>query len=258
MQGFHGSFVQASPRGDQEEAGGNGPQVGVAVWRLQLRQGSRLTTLENSCAEFDSWRPRADAAMADVKLELHKMNKKWEHAARYMAGADSSILGKTDPLLDPRQQAPTHDGPTGHHEESRHQEQGYGLVTFTPGPVKGMHHVPLLPPSPRYHGPVFDHVGSHTCNSDMPMSSLGTLPKLPFLVFDRDNPRLWIYCCESYFDMYEVKLEAWVKVASMYLAPHVACWFLKRPNPLGLKCDTNTSPRRLVITFLTSNSTEFE
>jgi hypothetical protein len=32
---------------------------------------------------------------------------------------------------------------------------------------------------------------------------------------------------------------------------------LKRPNPLGLKCDTSTSPRRLVNTFLTSNSTEF-
>jgi hypothetical protein len=33
---------------------------------------------------------------------------------------------------------------------------------------------------------------------------------------------------------------------------------MKRPNPLGLKCDTITSPRRLVTTFLTSNSTEFE
>ena len=33
---------------------------------------------------------------------------------------------------------------------------------------------------------------------------------------------------------------------------------VKRPNPLGLKCDTITSPRRLVTTFLTSNSTEFE
>jgi hypothetical protein len=32
---------------------------------------------------------------------------------------------------------------------------------------------------------------------------------------------------------------------------------LKRPDPLGLKCDTITSPRRLVNTFLTSNSTEF-
>jgi hypothetical protein len=32
---------------------------------------------------------------------------------------------------------------------------------------------------------------------------------------------------------------------------------VKRPDPLRLKCDTNTSPRRLVNTFITSNSTEF-
>jgi hypothetical protein len=32
---------------------------------------------------------------------------------------------------------------------------------------------------------------------------------------------------------------------------------VKRPDPLGLKCHTITSPRRLVNTFLTSNSTEF-
>jgi hypothetical protein len=29
---------------------------------------------------------------------------------------------------------------------------------------------------------------------------------------------------------------------------------VKRPDPLGLKCDTITSPRRLVTTFITSNS----
>jgi hypothetical protein len=35
-------------------------------------------------------------------------------------------------------------------------------------------------------------------------------------------------------------------------------YHLKSPDPLGLKCDTITSPRRLVTTFLTSNSIEFE
>jgi hypothetical protein len=34
--------------------------------------------------------------------------------------------------------------------------------------------------------------------------------------------------------------------------------YLKRHNPLGIKCDTITRPRRLVTTLLTSNSTEFE
>jgi hypothetical protein len=31
-------------------------------------------------------------------------------------------------------------------------------------------------------------------------------------------------------------------------------WEVKRPDPLGLKCDTITSPRRLVTTFITSNN----
>jgi hypothetical protein len=35
-------------------------------------------------------------------------------------------------------------------------------------------------------------------------------------------------------------------------------WDVKHPDPLGLKYDTITSPRRLVTTFLTSNNTEFE
>jgi hypothetical protein len=37
----------------------------------------------------------------------------------------------------------------------------------------------------------------------------------------------------------------------------VARSLMKRSDPLGLKCDTITSPRRLVNTFLTSNSKEF-
>jgi hypothetical protein len=32
---------------------------------------------------------------------------------------------------------------------------------------------------------------------------------------------------------------------------------VKRPDPLGLKCDIITSPRRLVNTFISSDSTEF-
>ena len=46
--------------------------------------------------------------------------------------------------------------------------------------------------------------------------------------------------------------------AAVYGQSYRLRYHLKRPDPLGLKCDTITSPRRLVNTFLTSNSTEFE
>jgi hypothetical protein len=50
---------------------------------------------------------------------------------------------------------------------------------------------------------------------------------------------------------------AFNKLVKLYLQL-LGVSILKRPDPLGLKCDTITSPRRLVTTFLTSNSTEFE
>jgi hypothetical protein len=46
--------------------------------------------------------------------------------------------------------------------------------------------------------------------------------------------------------------------AAVYDQSYRLRYHLKRPNLLGLKCDTITSPRRLVTTFLISNSTEYE
>jgi hypothetical protein len=46
------------------------------------------------------------------------------------------------------------------------------------------------------------------------------------------------------------------KVEAAIYGQSYGFWYhLKRLDPLGLKCDTITSPRRLVTTFLTSNST---
>jgi hypothetical protein len=53
--------------------------------------------------------------------------------------------------------------------------------------------------------------------------------------------------------------EELLKISSTYrlVGPRwtgIWCEDMKRPDPLGLKCDTITSPRRLVTTFITSNS----
>jgi hypothetical protein len=54
-------------------------------------------------------------------------------------------------------------------------------------------------------------------------------------------------------------VKATFKVRAAIYDQSYGLWYhLKRPDPLGLKCDTITSPRRLVTTFLTSNSTKFE
>jgi hypothetical protein len=51
------------------------------------------------------------------------------------------------------------------------------------------------------------------------------LPKLNFLEFSGDNPKLWISRFESYFDMYEVEEHRWIQIASMAFIDAAARWF---------------------------------
>jgi hypothetical protein len=52
----------------------------------------------------------------------------------------------------------------------------------------------------------------------------GKLPKLPFPVFDGDNPRHWIRRVEDYFDLYGVEQLRWIKLATMNFSPAAARW----------------------------------
>jgi hypothetical protein len=47
---------------------------------------------------------------------------------------------------------------------------------------------------------------------------------LTFPKFDGSNPRLWVKCYETYFDVYVVDLFLWVKIASMNLVGSTALW----------------------------------
>lgn len=42
---------------------------------MAITKGERLGALETSATELEAWRPRVDAAIDDVKLELRKPNK---------------------------------------------------------------------------------------------------------------------------------------------------------------------------------------
>jgi hypothetical protein len=57
-----------------------------------------------------------------------------------------------------------------------------------------------------------------------PRSPQGRLPKLNFLQFDGDNPKLWQSHCENYFDMYAVEQSLWVKVALIHFEGPAARW----------------------------------
>jgi hypothetical protein len=56
----------------------------------------------------------------------------------------------------------------------------------------------------------------------------------------------------------EPSVEVFAKNYCLYWQKKVIGGKMKSPDPLGLKCDIITSPKRLVTTFFTSNSIEFE
>ncbi|CAO1939527.1 unnamed protein product [Urochloa humidicola] len=122
--------------------------------------------------------------------------------------------------------------PTGHHDELRSRDQGFGsITTILPDPAKGTRESPSPPSPPRFHGKRFDSYPSHFRSGDS--ASFGKLPKVSFPVFDGDNPRFWISRCENYFDMYHVDPVDWIRVSSMHLSSVVARWFqaIERKHP---------------------------
>ena len=116
------------------------------------------------------------------------------------------------PQQEMRPSASTWERPHGHRVDLIHREGGYGSVTtFIHPPIKGAYD---LPPKPRFS----DSTGTHT-------DSVVKLPKIPFPLFEGDNPRLWLSRCELYFDMYSVPTKMWIKVASMYFKGAVGRWW---------------------------------
>jgi hypothetical protein len=43
-------------------------------------------------------------------------------------------------------------------------------------------------------------------------------------MFSSEDPQLWRYHCENYFDMYGVEQSLWVRVASMHVEGAAVCW----------------------------------
>jgi hypothetical protein len=118
------------------------------------------------------------------------------------------------------------DGPLGHRVDKHLRDQGFGSVTtYLPDPVKGMLHSHPSPLSPRFHGPLYERCAERSQVEDSAGHLLVRLPKLLFPLFDGRHPRLWINHCEVYFEMYQVDTTSWVKIASMHMAPAIACWF---------------------------------
>jgi hypothetical protein len=108
-----------------------------------------MSKLEKIAAAYEDWRLGAEGALDDVKLEVHKLNKHVEQVVIDQALVQSDGIFKSPESASVRPSAGVHaDGPSGHREDNRHREDGYGSVmAVLHPPVKGAY---TALPSPQF------------------------------------------------------------------------------------------------------------
>lgn len=118
-------------------------------------------------------------------------------------------------------------GPNGHCDATNNRGSGYGVVTtLQPPPVTGAN-------------PTFDLslVPALPVNSVSPASSkvavnwASLMPRVDFPEFDGRNPKIWQHKCESYFELYAVPFNMWIKLATLNFT-HSAAFWLQSVEPL--------------------------
>nr|ACR36904.1 unknown [Zea mays] len=192
---------------------------------LASSRDERIAALEAVGTELSAWKPKVEAAMEDVKLEVRKLNKLWDRASMEPM-VEPALLQKPGAIPSRQLIGSANDGMIDHRDDTAFRDSTFGSVlTYVPEPAKGNHQFTFPPVSPGIQDPNPMYDVPRGRHGDSAFSSLGKLPKLPFPAFEGDNPRLWISQCESYFEMYQVDPAVWIRVISMHLSPTVACWF---------------------------------
>lgn len=197
--------------------------------------GSRFQALESAAQVFDDWKPRVDATVDDLKMEMSALRKTVHRVV-----VDSTPSPAAGIFTKPASAAATSpagklaDGPEGHRVESSHREHVFGSVfTHSHLPVKGTCDLnPKLPrpasfpfldgsDEPQCRGP---RIRSDALSPQFSRPDHSRLPKLSFPPFDGENPKLWIRRSQDYFELYQVESSVWIKVAAMHFQSAAARW----------------------------------
>ncbi|XP_008665848.3 uncharacterized protein [Zea mays] len=102
---------------------------------------ARVTSLEEAASKFDhtfsNWQPEIEASVADIRLEISKLNKFFDRDAREHSGFQLGVLGTESTSARPSAGFRV-DGPRGHRAEPHYRDDGPGFHnTQTHHPVKG-------------------------------------------------------------------------------------------------------------------------
>jgi hypothetical protein len=107
-----------------------------------------------------------------------------------------------------------------HRPATSHRSDGFGVfTTLTSSSVAGNKTL-LHPDSPSY--TLLPHVEPMWPSYSPHM--MAALPQMSFPQFDGHHPKMWMAKCESYFDVFAIPGELWVKVAVMHFVGSVAFW----------------------------------
>jgi hypothetical protein len=135
----------------------------------------RMSKLEKIAAAYEEWQPAAEGALDDVNLEVRKLNKHLERVIIDQALVQSGGIFKSPESVSVRLSAGVHaDGPSGHREDNRPREDGYGsVIAVLHPPVKGAY---TALPSPQFNS-VHNQIPSHGTRGGYSASEFNSMEK---------------------------------------------------------------------------------
>ena len=185
-----------------------------------------VTELTATKVEFERWRPKVDGQVADLRdcvdnlrQQLDELKSTSTPATPHHAHAGSASLKVPGSAHLVPSSPKAASGPIGHRDETHHRSDGSGVIyTLDPPPANGTKNG-----SPRPH-PHSDFKFHHhtSCGSCSHMSP--AMPQLDFPKFSGTSPKFWIKQCDTYFDLYEVPPENWVKLATINFTGTATFW----------------------------------
>ncbi|CAN6343657.1 unnamed protein product [Urochloa humidicola] len=188
--------------------------------------GARFESLEAAAQVFDDWKPKVDASIEDLCIEVGAMRKTVKRVVLESDLSSSAGIFPKPVATTPIPSIGNQGGESGGLREDKvdHGNKFGTVYAQIHSQNNGMFSEPKKPVHRSSSQPLLSaQIGSHSYLSHFQFhateSNIGRLPKLNFLVFEGENPKLWISHSQDYFDLYQVPSHRWIKVASMHITP---------------------------------------
>lgn len=192
--------------------------------------------------DFASWRPQVDTKVDELASSVQNLQIKVDQMAclpvhppptdAAFATEEIDLTKSTAPASSVTSSGANSGPAVGHGSALHHRSSGNGVVTtFLPPPVIGAKSKSGLYSAPYFvHESLWHHALHHPANLH------SAIPPMEFPKFDGTNPKLWKKDCESYFEIYAIPSNLWVKYAVMNFVGSASFWkhsveaFLHRAN----------------------------